>query len=303
MIGQDLSQFHRPINDLFVWTASERERDQWKLSGDQLAFFHENGYVSGPKILTDLQIEQLRQELATLTEPCHPGSEFWYEYNSNESPDPSRVLFHALGAWRIAPAFHDVLWNAKFTTPASQLLGGAVRFWHDQLFCKPAMHGAVVAWHQDYSYWIRTKPMAHLTCWIGLDDSTFDNGCVHYVPGSHRWDLLPITGLAGDMNAIKGVLNEEQWQQFNRHVPVELKAGECVFHHPLTIHGSFENRTPNPRRAVVINVVLDGVRSESDTPLLDGIPVISPGQQLGGQFFPMLYNPSRFNKLQTKRLP
>ncbi|MBC7966839.1 MAG: phytanoyl-CoA dioxygenase family protein [Fuerstia sp.] len=292
MSVQDLSQFHQPINDLFVSSATEKEREPWKLSAEKTAFFHEHGYVAGPKILTDRQIEQLRKELATLTEPGHPGSEYWYEYNSNESPDPSRVLFHALGAWRITHAFHDILWNAAFTTPASQLLGGAVRFWHDQLFCKPAMHGGVVAWHQDYSYWTRTKPMAHLTCWIGLDDSTIDNGCVHYVPGSHRWNLLPITGLAGDMNAIKGVLNAEQWQQFNRHVPVELKAGECVFHHPLTIHGSFENRTPNPRRAVVINTVLDGVHSESNEPLLAGIPVIPSGQPLGGQFFPMLYNPA-----------
>lgn len=291
MIGTDLSQFHRPVSDLFVSTASDQERTKWKLSPKQVAFFHEHGYVVGPKVLTDLQIDRLRQELATLTEPGHPGSEFWYEYNSNESPDPSRVLFHALGAWRIAPAFHDILWNAAFTTPASQLLGGPVRFWHDQLFCKPAMHGGVVAWHQDYSYWTRTKPMAHLTCWIGLDDSTIDNGCVHYVPGSHRWDLLPITGLAGDMNAIQAVLNAEQWEQFNNHVPVELKAGECVFHHPLTIHGSFENRTQNPRRAVVINSVLDGVRSESNEPLLAGIPAIPAGQPLGGQFFPMLYNP------------
>lgn len=291
MNGTDLSQFHQPVNDLFSSTASDRERTPWKLSPEQMAFFHEHGYVAGPKILTDVQIDQLRQELTTLTEPGHPGSEFWYEYNSNESPDPSRVLFHALGAWRIAPAFHDILWNPAYTTPAAQLLGGPVRFWHDQLFCKPAMHGGVVAWHQDYSYWTRTKPVAHLTCWIGLDDSTVDNGCVHYVPGSHRWDLLPITGLAGDMNAIQKVLNAEQWEQFNNHVPVELKAGECVFHHPLTIHGSFENRTPNPRRAVVINSVLDGVRSESDQPLLAGIPVIPPGQPLGGQFFPMLYNP------------
>ena len=291
MNGQDLSQFHQPISDLFVSSATEREREQWKLSEEQVAFFHEHGYVAGPKILTDRQLDQLRKELATLTEPGHPGSEFWYEYNSNESPDPSRILFHALGAWRITPAFHDILWNAAFTTPASRLLGGAVRFWHDQLFCKPAMHGGVVAWHQDYSYWTRTKPMAHLTCWIGLDDSTIENGCVHYVPGSHRWNLLPVTGLAGDMDAIRNVLNAEQWQQFNRHVPVELKAGECVFHHPLTIHGSFENRTPNPRRAVVINAVLDGVRSESDEPLLAGIPVIPSGEALAGQFFPMLYNP------------
>lgn len=292
MSGQDLSQFHQPMNDLFVSSATEKEREQWKLSEEQISFFHEHGYVVGPRILSDRQIDQLRKELDLLTEPGHPGFEFWYEYNSNESPDPSRILFHALGAWRVAPAFHDVLWNAAFTTPASQLLGGAVRFWHDQLFCKPAMHGGVVAWHQDYSYWTRTKPMAHLTCWIGLDDSTIDNGCVHYVPGSHRWDLLPVTGLAGDMDAIKNVLTAEQWQQFNCHVPVELKAGECVFHHPLTIHGSFENRTQNPRRAVVINSVLDGVRSESNEPLLAGIPIIPSGQALGGQFFPMLYNPA-----------
>ena len=67
---------------------------------------------------------------------------------------------------------------------------------------------------KDYSYWTRTQPMAHLSCWIGLDASTRDNGCVHYVPGSQRWSLLPITGLAGDMEFINAVLNEEQRARF-----------------------------------------------------------------------------------------
>ena len=77
MSGQDLSQFHRPMNDLFVSSATERERQQWKLSEEQIAFFHEHGFVAGPKILTDQQVDQLRKELETLTEPGHPGSEFW----------------------------------------------------------------------------------------------------------------------------------------------------------------------------------------------------------------------------------
>jgi phytanoyl-CoA dioxygenase PhyH len=80
--------------------------------------------------------------------------------------DPARVLFHALGAWRISSAFHDLLWNAAFLIPARQLLAGPVRFWHDQIFSKPAHHGGVVVWHQDYSYWTRTTPVAHLSCWI-----------------------------------------------------------------------------------------------------------------------------------------
>jgi len=200
-------------------------------------------------------------------------------------------LFHALGAWRLRPAFHDMLWNPAFIYPASQLLGGAVRFWHDQLFCKPAKHGGVVAWHQDYSYWTRTTPMSHLTCWIGLDDSTVDNGCLQYVPGSHRWDLLPITGLAGDMNAIRGVLDDDQWEQFQNPVAIELKAGECSFHHPLMVHGSFANQTDRPRRAVVLNVVQDGVCSDSDDPLLNGTSAISKGEPLSGQFFPLLLDP------------
>lgn len=147
-----------------------------------------------------------------------------------------------------------------------------------------------MAWHQDYSYWTRTQPMAHLTCWIGLDDSTKANGCVHYVPKSHRWTLLPITGLAGDMNAIREVLSPEQWEQFTHPVAIELKAGECSFHHPLLVHGSFENKTDKPRRATVINVFRDGVQSASDQPLLAGVPPVPPGQAMGGQFFPFLYS-------------
>ena len=132
--------------------------------------------------------------------------------------------------------------------------------------------------------------MAHLSCWIGLDDSTRENGCVHYVPGSHRWPLLPITGLADDMDAIQSVLTDEQKLQF-KPVAIELKCGEASFHHPLMVHGSFENKTDRPRRATVINVFRDGVKSDSEEPLLAGVPVIAKGEQIQGQFFPLLFEP------------
>ena len=61
-------------------------------------------------------------------------------------------------------------------------------------------------------------------------------------------------------------------------------------HHPLTIHGSFENRTDRPRRATVLNFVKDGVCSTSDEPLLQGVPPIPEGMPLSGQFFPLLRN-------------
>jgi ectoine hydroxylase-related dioxygenase (phytanoyl-CoA dioxygenase family) len=288
----DLSQQHGPVSDLFQRPESPATWSQFKLSAEQVAFYREHGYVSGIPLLNEDQVAEMRRQLATFFDPEHDGHELWYEYHVNESTTPGTRLFHALGAWRIESAFHDLLWHAAFTVPASQLLEGAVRFWHDQLFCKPPRDGGVVAWHQDYSYWTRTTPMAHLTCWIALDDSRTDNGCLQYVPGSHRWSLLPLTGLAGDMDAIQGVLTGEQWEQIQNPVAAELKAGEATFHHPLMVHGSRENRTERPRRAVVLNVVRDGVSSDADEPLLSGVSVIPRGKPLGGQFFPLLYDPA-----------
>src|SRR5215208_1192298 len=238
----DLSTCHDLITRLFTIPSSADEWARYRLSNEQVEFYRENGYIAGVPLLTDEQVEALREELSELMNPSHPQNHLFYEYNSNESKDPAKIVFHALGAWRIAQGFHDLLWNPAFTVPASQLLEGAVRFWHDQLFCKPARHGGVVAWHQDYSYWTRTQPLAHLTCWIGLDDSTRDNGCVQYVPRSHLWPDLPITGLAGDMDAIQSVLTADQRRRF-KPAAIELKKGEASFHHPRMIHGSYGNVT------------------------------------------------------------
>ena len=189
-------------------------------------FFEKKGYLVGPRLLSDKQIEMLNQELGQMIHKDHTGVELWHEYNSNESKDPTKVLFHALGAWRIGPSFHDLLFLPRLTAVASQLLKAKqIRLWHDQLFVKPAHHGGVVARHQDYSYWTRTAPMQHLTCWIALDDANTENGCLHYVPGSHTWTLLPITGLAGDMVAIRKVLTDDQWDQLNHSKPMNVKAG------------------------------------------------------------------------------
>jgi len=286
---QDLSKVHELISDLFQQPTSPEAWEKYKLSEEQIQFFKENGYLAGIKLLEESQIDRLKEELSTLTDPQHPGNHLFYEFHSNESSDQNTVLFHALGAWRITPGFHDVLWNPAFLMACSQLLGNVpVRFWHDQLFCKPAQHGGVVAWHQDYSYWTRTKPMAHLTCWTGLDDASTENGCMYYVPGSHRWGLLDKPELAGDMEGIFDYLTEEQTAQF-KPVPVELKKGYASFHHPLLVHGSYANHSERARRAFVLNVFRDGVTSDADEPLLQGVPPIPRGHKMEGDFFPLLY--------------
>lgn len=295
-VHEDLSRYHQPLSETFSKPITGETWDKYKLTDDQVAFFHENGYLANIRLLEEEQADQLNEELDEIKDPSHPRHDLFYEFHSNESANPDAVLFHSLGHWRITPGFHDVLWNPAFVVAASQLLGNkAVRFWHDQLFCKPAHHGGVVAWHQDYSYWTRTKPMQHLTCWVALDDVSTENGCVYYIPKSHRWGLLDKPELAGDMEGINAFLNAQQKEEFRNKVPVEMKKGFGTFHHPLMVHGSYENRSSRPRRAFVLNVFADDTRSDTDGELLQGVPIIHKGEKMEGQFFPLLYDPTSLN--------
>jgi ectoine hydroxylase-related dioxygenase (phytanoyl-CoA dioxygenase family) len=288
---QDLSEFHYQLTNTFKKPAGKDQWDEYRLTDEQIQFFNENGYLSNIKLLENEQIDVLNNDLHQIMRADHPGNPLFHEFHSNESSNPETVLFHALGAWRITKGFHDILWNPAFLMAASQLLGNkSVRFWHDQLFCKPAHHGGVVAWHQDYSYWTRTVPMQHLTCWIGLDDSTTENGCLLYVPKSHKWGLLDKPELAGEMDGINEYLSDEQKKEFVP-VAIEMKKGYGTFHHPLLLHGSNENKSNNARRACVINVFADGTKSASDAPLLTGVPPVPKGNKMDGRFFPKLYTP------------
>src|SRR5262245_30469838 len=106
---RDLSIEHQPITNLFPLPASRGDWNQYRLTNDQVEFFHDNGYLAGIRVLNDEQIEALRRELKELIDPSHPGHSLFYEFHSNESTNSNTVLFHALGAWRISAAFHDLL--------------------------------------------------------------------------------------------------------------------------------------------------------------------------------------------------
>ncbi|HMB63521.1 MAG TPA: phytanoyl-CoA dioxygenase family protein [Eudoraea sp.] len=287
---KDLADYHHPLSEMFRQPANREEWEPFRLSGEQVSYYHTYGHLSGIKLLEEWQADLLLDELEAISDPDHPGHGLFYEFHSNESSDPNAALFHSLGHWRITKGFHDVLWNPAFVMAASQLLHDKpVRFWHDQLFCKPARHGGVVAWHQDYSYWTRTTAMQHLTCWVALDDANTENGCLHYVPKSHRWGLLQKPELAGDMDGLMSYLTEEQKNEF-KPIPIEVKKGYASFHHPLMVHGSYENTSERKRRAFVLNVFADGTISNTDEELLHGVPVIPKGQKMEGKFFPLLFN-------------
>ena len=114
-------------------------------------------------------------------------------------------------------------------------------------------------------------------------------GCLHYIPKSHKWGLLDKPVLTGPMDEFKEYLNDSQKEEFNNAVAIEMKKGYGTFHHPLMVHGSYANRSNISRRAFVLNVFADGTVSNSNDPLLNGVPAIPKGNKMEGQFFPLIY--------------
>ena len=278
-----------PLTELFPRLRSRRAAEALRLGADELRSFEENGFVAGVRVLEGASLEAVREAVERLRGGDSPHSELLYETDEEYARDPERSTFHCLGGWRVEPALHDLVFHPALTVPAAQLLGlDRLRLWHDQLFYKPPRHLGVVAWHQDFSYWTRTLPMRHVTVNVVLDDTSLENGCLHYVPGSHRWPLLPPVSFGRDMEAFRGFLPAELREQF-RPTPVPLAAGQASFHHPLTVHGSYENRSSGPRRAAVVNYMAPDTRSaEGRVPLLAGTPVVARGAVVEGALFPIV---------------
>ncbi|EDQ85546.1 uncharacterized protein MONBRDRAFT_29238 [Monosiga brevicollis MX1] len=311
----DLSTIHHPLGALDYQLPSQpADFERYKLSPTQLEHYWQHGFVANIPVLSEADCDRLCEELAAFQQPdLHPGHGLFHEFHRNQSGDPNNVLMHCLGHWRIQKVvehhvnqtgfcsisrfslpssslppslslslslngFHDLIFHPAITVPSAQLIAGegrsptSVRFWHDQLFCKPAAHGGNVAYHQDYSYWTRTTPMQHLTVHVALDDQSPENGAITYIP---------------DMDSIKTVLEPDELARFEP-VTLRLRRGEAVIHHPLSVHGSFGNRSPRPRRAAVVNFLADGTLSDSDDPLLGNTPPVARGQPVRGQFFPVV---------------
>src|SRR4051812_37404581 len=262
---------------------------QFELTGERVRFYNDNGYLAPLRLLDPAQVEDFRKRLEAMTRDDFPRVDRLFMPPRLKPGDkPGMIYFQ--NAWLADDAFHDLVFSPRLTTPLCQLLGtDRVRFFHDQIFYKPAHHGGIVAWHQDYSYWTRTTPVGHITCFLCLDDATLENGCLHVVPKSHRWNLLPKVDLMGrneDMESIKSVLTPQQLAQFEP-TPIFLKAGECSFHHCLTLHGSYPNHSDRPRRSVVLNYMKPDTRSASDKPLMPGAAVVRVGEVVDGELFPI----------------
>ena len=219
---------------------------------EKLSFFRENGWVVFENLLSQQEVDALNQRVDDLID----GKKFpersaicvqWdksllpkLEKGEITKADAIRKLHNLFANDDL---FHAHIANPKVVEIADALIGPGVQFFGDQLFCKPAFHGGEKPWHQDHAYW-PVDPQNMVSCWAALDDATTQNGCMRFIPGSHKGEIIQHKQIR-DWQVEDSIIDE------SKAVYQEMKAGTCLFHHSKTLHATHPNRSPFRRRGMV----------------------------------------------------
>jgi phytanoyl-CoA hydroxylase len=133
----------------------------------------------------------------------------------------------------------------------------------DQIFMKPPRFGSAKPYHQD-NFYFKCSPADHvLTAWIAMDDVDEENGCLRYIEGSHKEEVLPHE--APDPDEPFNLVPPTELIDLSREALAVVKKGGVVFHHVKTLHTSHRNESDRWRRAYASHWVSAETESENDT--------------------------------------
>lgn len=222
-----------------------------QLSDAEIRRFEEEGYLSIDRITSDEDLEGIRQayeELFELRSGHDQGDHFDLAGADDEGQPPK--LPQILNPARYAPALEQTLYRANAQAIARQLLGPEAEFQFDHAIYKPPRHGAETPWHQDEAYWNPDMEYQSLSIWMPLQEVDAENGCMHFIPGSHRLEVLPHRPIGGDPR-VHGLETLEA--DSSLAVACPLPAGGATIHPGRTLHYAPANHSDRPRRAYILS--------------------------------------------------
>lgn len=242
------------------------------LSKTQLDSYDENGFLIIEDFLTPEELEQWRHAVTTAVHQRNglkiPGKSVRIGEDDGINEDATyfnNVFDQLLNLWQTSEEVKQIMLDERIGKMAAELSGAdGIRIWHDQALIKRPWANPT-SWHLDTPFWSFSDRRA-LSIWVALDDVTLENGCLFFIPGSHKRTSFENAGIGKNMSGIFDVYPEFKQTQPQAAV---IKAGSCSFHNGLTIHGAHANMTPGFRRAMTCAYMPDGNT-------YNGIPNILP---------------------------
>ncbi|XP_071116564.1 phytanoyl-CoA dioxygenase domain-containing protein 1 homolog isoform X1 [Haliotis cracherodii] len=129
---------------------------------------------------------------------------------------------------------------------ANIIIGEDAVFDFDMFLSKAPHTNTDTPWHQDESYWGDVEDTRSASFWMAVDDAFKDNGCMWFVPGSHRRGLCDHRFVKDGCHVRTCDINDDEVK-----VAGEIRAGSVTVHHGRTLHYTRGNTTDKPRRAYV----------------------------------------------------
>lgn len=223
------------------------------VTDEQIQFYQENGYVVIDDFLNADELEIWRQNVGEAVE--NRGKRKLADGSMMEDDSYySRVFAQRINLWNDHEGMRRLMIDDRLGKMAADLARvDGVRIWHDQALIKPPW-GNPTGWHLDNPYW-SFYSRAAISLWVALDDVTRDNGCLYFIPGSHKtatYDNVRIGSNIGDLFTAY-----PEWSTMTA-ASAGMKAGSCSFHNGLCAHGAGANMTPYHRRAMTCAYMPDG---------------------------------------------
>ena len=213
--------------------------DTRQLSDEQIADYHRDGLLRVPGLFDVDEFEPLRR--AFRDDPTLNGALYGM---LDEEGEP-----HPICIWtELADDIIGMVPRMARVVEASEaLLGEPCYHWHSKLTVKPPRCRARVDWHQDYASWYDDGVLfpQMLTVAIALEPATKANGCMQFIPGSHR--MGRIDHRADDSGFENFWPRLEKAKEILGLIHCELDVGDAVFFHCNLLHGSGSNETDSAR--------------------------------------------------------
>lgn len=220
------------------------------LTPEQIEFFHREGYLVLDAITTQEEVERLREIYDQLFEQ-RVGREIGHQFDlaGPDEDGKEERLPQILGISSYAPELRNSLYHVNARAIACQLLGPGAEFQGEHAIRKPP-GGPATPWHQDEAYLDSDKDHPVVSFWMPLQEATLENGCMYFIPGSHRWEVQPHHPINHDPR-VHGLEMDEVDDSLAVACPIP--AGGATIHTLRTAHYTPPNRSASPRRAYTVN--------------------------------------------------
>ena len=232
------------------------------LNDEQMTFFKTEGYLALDQITTQEDVAFIRNiydDLFTRQAGRDEGDQF--DLGGTDEDGKQAVLPQILNPAKHAPQLKESQLLKNVTAIAKQLLGPEVVVNFAHAIFKPPHHGAQTPWHQDAAYWSPEMVHKNLSFWVPLQPATMENGCMHFVPKSHTFDVVEHQSINNDPR-IHGleVFPPLQDRYIKEIKACPLPAGGCTIHNGYTFHYAPANQSDMPRRAIILGGSISGTK-------------------------------------------